>query len=134
MTGLIESCWRDRHKDILRAVAFSVGGDDGGSSVRSRIVNVKTFGWAIYAARFAIWLFGYFSAGHAPLFNWDAATPWWISSFVPNFEAEFGLALTFASIPTLPWPRLFPFAALLVFACVTFAWWGFLGWLILDVI
>jgi hypothetical protein len=52
---------------------------------------------------FAIWLFGYLSAGHAPLFDWDAATPWWISSFVPNFEAELGLALTFASmIPTLP--------------------------------
>jgi len=74
------------------------------------------------------------SAQATPRYSIGAATPWWISSFVPNFEAEFGLALTFASIPTLPWPRLFPFAALLVFACVTFAWWGFLGWLILDVI
>jgi hypothetical protein len=103
--------------------------------MRNRIVNAKIFGWAIYAAGFAIWLCGYLSEGHAPLFDWHAATPWWISSFVPNFEAELGLALTFASmIPTLPWARLFPFAALLVFACVTFAWWGFLGWLILDVI
>jgi len=103
--------------------------------MRNRIVNAKIFGWAIYAAGFAIWLFGYLSEGHAPLLDWDAATPWWISSFVPNFEAELGLALTFASmIPTLPWARLFPFAALLVFATVTFAWWGFLGWLILDVI
>ena len=50
---------------------------------------------------------------------------------VPNLEAELGLALMFASaIPTLPWVRLFPFAALLVLAAVTFAWWGFLARLI----
>jgi hypothetical protein len=40
-----------------------------------KIANAKSFGWAIYAAGFAIWLFGYLSAGHAPLFDWDAATP-----------------------------------------------------------
>ena len=63
-----------------------------------RIANAKSIGWAIYAAGFAIWLFGYLSAGHAPLFDWKAATPWWISSFVPNLEAELGLALMFASM------------------------------------
>src|SRR5262249_6397962 len=41
----------------------------------------KIFGWAIYAVGFAIWLFGYLSAGHAPLFNWNAATPWWIKEW-----------------------------------------------------
>jgi len=30
---------------------------------------------------------GYLSAGHAPVFDWSAATPWWICNFVPNFEA-----------------------------------------------
>jgi hypothetical protein len=30
--------------------------------------------------------------------------------------------------------RLFAFAALLVFAAVTLAWWGFLAWLIWRVI
>jgi hypothetical protein len=85
----------------------------------------------IYTAGFAIWLFGYLSGGHAPYFDWNAATPWWISSFVPNLEAELGLALMFASvISTLPWARLFPFAVLLVLAVVTFAWCGFLAWLI----
>jgi hypothetical protein len=88
-----------------------------------RMANAKSIGWAIYAAGFAIWLFGYLSAGHAPLFDWKAATPWWISSFVPNLEAELGLALIFASmIPTLPWARLLVFAALLVFVAVTLAW------------
>jgi hypothetical protein len=66
--------------------------------VWARIANAKSFGWAIYAAGFAIWLFGYLSAGHAPLFDWNAATPWWVSSFVPNFEAELGLALMCASM------------------------------------
>ena len=99
------------------------------------MANAKRIGWAIYAIGFVIWVFGYLSAGYAPLFDWKAATPWWISSFVPNLEAELGLVLTFASvIPTLPWARIFPFAVLLVFGAVTLAWWGFLVWLIWRVI
>ena len=114
--------------DFWRAVAFSAGGDGERRLVRGRIANAKSFGWAIYAAGFALWLFGYLSAGHALLFDWNAATPWWVSSFVPNLEAELGLALTFAGmIPTLPWARIFPFAVLLVFASVTLAWCGFLA-------
>jgi hypothetical protein len=60
----------------------------------------KGIGWAIYAAGFMIWFFGYMSAGHASVFefDWDQVTPWWISSFVPNLEAESGLALMFASM------------------------------------
>ena len=58
----------------------------------------KGIGWAICAAGFIIWFFGYMSAGHASIFDWDVATPWWISSFVPNREAEFGLVLMFASM------------------------------------
>jgi hypothetical protein len=52
---------------------------------------------------FAIWLFGYLSAGHAPAFDWVVVTPWWISSFVPSLEAEFGLALMFASMIPIYW-------------------------------
>jgi hypothetical protein len=112
-----------------------------GSKVRGRIANPKNIGWAIYAAGFATWLFGYLSAGHAPLFDWKAATPWWISSFVRNLEAELGLALMFASmIPIYERAvrdnlvRLFAFAALLVFGAVALAWWGFLAWLIWRVV
>jgi hypothetical protein len=68
------------------------------SAARGKMPNAKSIGWAIYAAGFAIWLFGYLSAGHAPAFDWVVATPWWISSFVPSREAELGLALTFASM------------------------------------
>jgi hypothetical protein len=119
----------------MTKMAFSTAGDGSTKPGWGRMANAKSIGWAIYAAGFAIWLFGYLSAGYAPLFDWKAATPWWISSFVPNLEAELGLAFMFASmIPTLPWARLFAFAALPVFAAVTLAWWGVLAWLIWHVI
>ena len=103
--------------------------------VRSTMPNAKRIGWAIYGVGFAIWFFGYLRAGHAPLFDWAGATPWWISSFVPNLEAELGLVLMFASmIPTLPWARLSAFSALVVLVAVAIAWWWFLAWLIWRVI
>ena len=126
----LKEYWASK-QPVSGVVVCSAGGDGGRKTVPGRIANAKNFGWAIYAAGFAIWLFGYLSAGHAPVFDWKVATPWWISSFVPNLEAELGLALMFASvIPTLPWARLLPFAVLLVLAAVTFAWCGFLAWLI----
>jgi hypothetical protein len=64
----------------------------------------KLISWTIYAAGFVIWLFGYLSAGHASLFDWNAVTPWWISSFIPNREAELGLMLMFASMILIYWP------------------------------
>jgi hypothetical protein len=66
-----------------------------------RFANAKSIGSAIYAAGFVIWLFGYVSAGHASIFHWDVATPWWIS--IPNLEAELGLALMFASMIPIYW-------------------------------
>ena len=63
------------------------------------MAHAKRFGWAIYAAGFVIWSFGYFSAGHAPAFDW----PWWISSFAPNREAEVGFAIMFASMIPIYW-------------------------------
>jgi hypothetical protein len=118
------------------AVTFSASGDSGRKAVRGRIANAKTFGWVIYAAGFAIWLFGYLSAGHASIFHWNVATPWWISSFVPNLEAELGLALMLASVIPIYWravrgnlARLFAYVALLVLGAATLAWWGFLAWL-----
>jgi len=81
----------------------SVRAGADGWFIGGRMANAKSIGWAIYAAGFVIWLFGYLSAGHAPAFHWAAATPWWISSFVPNLEAEFGLALTFVSMVPIYW-------------------------------
>jgi len=59
----------------------------------------KSIGWAIYAAGFVVWLFGYLSAGCVSVIDW----PWWIPSFVPNLEAELGLALMFASMIPIYW-------------------------------
>ena len=73
------------------------------SPPRGRMPNAKSIGWAIYAAGFVIWFFGYLSVGHAPAFDWDVAMPWWISSFVPNREAELGLALMFVSMVPIYW-------------------------------
>ena len=130
----LKEYWASK-QPVSGVVVCSAGGDGGRKTVPGRIANAKNFGWAIYAAGFAIWLFGYLSAGHAAVFDWNAATPWWISSFVPNLEAELGLALMFASVlPTLPWARLLPFAVLLVLAAVTLAWCGFLAWLIWHLI
>jgi hypothetical protein len=68
-----------------------------------RMAKAKSIGWAIYVAGFVIWLFGYLSTGHAATFDWDVVAPSWISSFVPNLEAEFGLALMFASMIPIYW-------------------------------
>jgi hypothetical protein len=90
------------------------------------MANAKRIGWAIYAVGFVIWVFGFLSAGHAQLFDWKAATPWWISSFVPNFETELGFALMFASMIPIYWRAV----AILIFGAVILAWWWFLAWLI----
>ena len=67
------------------------------------MAKAKSIGWTIYVAGFVIWLFGCFSAGHAATFDWDVVAPSWISRFVPNLEAEFGLALMFASMIAIYW-------------------------------
>jgi hypothetical protein len=117
---------------------MSAGGDGGKKPVWGRIANAKSLGYGIYAIGFAIWLFGYLSVGHAPLFDWNAVTPWWISSFVPNIEAELGMVLMFASmIPIYGGAvrkRAFAYTAILVFVAVTLAWWWFLAWLTLHMI
>jgi hypothetical protein len=90
-----------KSKSAIAAFTASVGA--GEVTGRGRMANAKSIGWAAYAAGFVVWLFAYLSAGHAPLFGWDVATPWWISSFVPNLEAELGLALMFASMVPIYW-------------------------------
>jgi hypothetical protein len=45
----------------------------------------------------ALWLYGYFEAGHPPLIDWHTYTPWWIADFLPNMESEIGMALVFVS-------------------------------------
>jgi hypothetical protein len=61
-------------------------------------------GWIISLAGAAVWLYGYFAAGHPSLINWHANTPWWIADFLPNIEAEIGMALVYAGMVLMYWP------------------------------
>jgi hypothetical protein len=88
-----------KSKTAIAALATMLAG--GRKPGRGRMA--KSIGWAFYAAGFVIWLFGYLSAGHAAAFDWDAAAPSWISSFVPNLEAEVGFAIMFASMIPIYW-------------------------------
>ena len=92
-----------KSKAAIAAFAASVGVWPHQKTWWGGTPNAKRIGWAIYAAGFVIWCFGYLSAGHASLIDWAAATPWWIASFVPNLEAELGLALMFASMVPMYW-------------------------------
>src|SRR6185312_15059984 len=50
-------------------------------------------GWVIFLSGSAIWLYGYFIAGHPSIIDWHARTPWWIADFLPNLESELGMLL-----------------------------------------
>ena len=61
-------------------------------------------GWVITVAGMALWLYGYFAAGHPPLFDWQAHTPWWIADYLPNVESELGMVFTFVGMVPIYWP------------------------------
>jgi hypothetical protein len=72
-----------------------------GSEVKKHVI----FGWSIYFAGLAIWLYGYFTTGHPSFIDWHAYTPRWIADFIPNMESEIGMALMFASMVPMYWPH-----------------------------
>ena len=41
----------------------------------------------------------------AVVLDWAGTTPWWIAEFVPNLEAELGLALSFLALVPIYWPN-----------------------------
>ena len=63
-------------------------------------------GWVITVAGMALWLYGYLAAGHPPIVNWQAHTPWWIADYLPNVESELGVVLTFVGMVSIYWPSL----------------------------
>ena len=62
-------------------------------------------GWIIELAGTALWLYGYFVTGHAPVVDWQAKTPWWVSEWLPNIESELGLFLVIAGTALIYWPK-----------------------------
>ena len=51
----------------------------------------------------ALWLYGFFEAGHPALIDWHTYSPWWIADFLPNMESEIGMALVFVSTVPIHW-------------------------------
>ncbi len=62
-------------------------------------------GWAMELLGTALWIYGYFVAGHQALFDWQARTPWWIADYILNLESEIGMVLVFAGMIPLYWPQ-----------------------------
>jgi hypothetical protein len=50
-------------------------------------------GWAIQLIDTALWIYGYFVTLHPSLIDWHDITPSWFADWLPNIEAEIGLAL-----------------------------------------
>lgn len=62
-------------------------------------------GWIILIVGTILWLYGYFVTGHPALFDWQAHTPAWIADYLPNIEFEIGMALVWASMIPMYWPK-----------------------------
>ncbi len=52
----------------------------------------------------SVWLYGYLAVGVPPLINWQAHTPWWIADYLPNFQAEIGMAIMCIGAVVTYWP------------------------------
>jgi len=53
------------------------------------VSKITVTGWIIFLFSTAIWLYGYFVAGHPSIIDWHANAPWWIADDLPH-----GLAIT----------------------------------------
>jgi len=75
-----------------------------GNNFSADMNRTNIIGWIIEIAGTALWCYGYFATGHAPLVDWRAHTPWWIADFLPNIESEIGMVLVFLAMLPLYWP------------------------------
>ncbi len=62
-------------------------------------------GWSMELVGTAVWIYGYFAAGHPSFMDWHAHTPWWIADYLPNIESEIGMVLVFAGMIPMYWPQ-----------------------------
>jgi len=68
------------------------------------MTKTAIFGWVIFLAGSALWLYGYYAVGHPSIVNWHAKAPWWIADFLPNLEAELGMLFCIGSMVPMYWP------------------------------
>ena len=64
----------------------------------------KVLGWTTNLVGLALWLYGYLWGGNYTLINWDSTPARWIADFLPNIEAEIGMALMIVSMVLIYWP------------------------------
>ena len=64
-----------------------------------------TVGWALQFFGTILWLYGYFFSGSAPLVDWSAYTPSWISAWFPNWQSELGMVTATIGLLPLYWPQ-----------------------------
>ncbi len=58
-------------------------------------------GWVSTALGMILWGYGYFATGTPPLIAWSNYLPGWAADWLPNLEAEIGMALLIVgSIPS----------------------------------
>ena len=68
------------------------------------LAMIKAAGWLIYTAGFTLWLYGYLSTQNIPPFlDWRNFSPWWIADFIPNVQAELGIALMLVGMIPIYW-------------------------------
>jgi hypothetical protein len=57
-------------------------------------------GWAATLLGSAVWIYGYFASGSSSIMDWPAFAPHWIAEYLPNWQAEVGMAfMVLGSIP-----------------------------------
>ena len=60
-------------------------------------------GWIVSLGGTALWIYGYFVAGHAPFLDWSAYAPRMIAEFLPNRESEVGMVLAIVGSVPVYW-------------------------------
>lgn len=68
------------------------------------LAKIALIGWIVSLVGTAVWIYGYFITGTAPLIDWQAHSPWWIADFLPNIQSEFGMVLAFVGSAVMYWP------------------------------
>jgi len=55
------------------------------------VMALNIAGWGGYIVGTVLWLHGYYASGSTTLVDWPRISPTWVSSLMPNMEAELGM-------------------------------------------
>jgi len=66
--------------------------------------RVVVLGWIASLGGMILWLYGYLTTGSSSFVDWHNKTPWWIADYLPNIQAEIGMALMSVGMVVIYWP------------------------------